>query len=109
MSGEALKSRKTQLALAVAQGASVIAWARANKVPMRTAYRWSSQPEVRAMIHSFRRCATDRARGILARRATWAAGEMAKIAREGKSDTARLSALQTIFLAAVGEPKYAAL
>jgi hypothetical protein len=42
MNGEELKTTKTQLALALAQGASVTAWARARDVPKMTDYRWLS-------------------------------------------------------------------
>jgi len=41
-------------------------WARKNDVPDRTAYRWSTEPKVRAKIKAYRRRALDRAVGRLA-------------------------------------------
>jgi len=48
MPEERPRSRKTELALAIANGTSVTAWARGNQVPKRTAYRWAGEPEVRS-------------------------------------------------------------
>ena len=39
---------KMQLAIAIAQGSTASAWARANDVPRQTAWRWSKEPDVRA-------------------------------------------------------------
>ena len=58
--------RKSQLALAIAQGASIAVWSRKNDVPDRTAYRWAAKPKVRAKIKANRRRARDRAVGRLA-------------------------------------------
>ena len=60
------ESRKSQLALGIAQGKSNAVWARKNDVPDRTAYRWSTEPKVRATIKACRRRALDRAVGRLA-------------------------------------------
>jgi hypothetical protein len=46
MSGERPRSQKTKLALAIANGASIAAWARGNEAPKRTAYRLSREPLV---------------------------------------------------------------
>jgi len=43
MPEEAPQGRKTQLALAVAQGASPKKWAAANNVSRTTAYRWAKE------------------------------------------------------------------
>src|SRR5450755_1214825 len=72
MPGERPRSQKTELALAIANGTSVTAWARGNEMPKRTAYRWAREPEVRAAVESYRRRAVDRAIGRMARRVTWA-------------------------------------
>ena len=60
------ESRKSQLDLAIAQGASIAVWSRKNDVPDRTAHRWSTEPKVRAKIKAYRRRALDRAVGRLA-------------------------------------------
>ena len=38
---------KSQLALMIARGKTINAWASQNDVPLRTAYRWSREPQVR--------------------------------------------------------------
>ena len=92
MSGEHRQSKKTHLALALAQGRSVTTWACANDVPRRTAYRWASEPAVRAAVESYRRRVIDRAVGRLAKHATWAADTIAKLAKDAQSESVRLSA-----------------
>jgi hypothetical protein len=54
MSGEHRKSRKAQLARALAQGISATQWARDHGVPKTTVYRWSKDPAVRVQIESIR-------------------------------------------------------
>src|SRR4029077_17817283 len=75
----------------------VAAWALANEVPKRTAYRWASEPEVRAAIESCRRRALDRAVGGMAKRATWAAGQIAKLGKDAASESVKVAALRAIF------------
>jgi len=96
MSGEHRQSKKTQLALALAQGRSITTWARANEVPRRTAYRWAGEPAVRSAVESYRRRVIDRVVGRLATRATWASDGIAKLAKSAKSESVRLSALRAI-------------
>jgi hypothetical protein len=96
MSREHDQSKKSQLALALAQGLSIGGWARSNNVPMRTAYRWSREPAIRSAANSYRRRVIDRAVGRLARRATWAADMIAKLPKDAESAFVRLSALRAI-------------
>jgi hypothetical protein len=93
MSGESRDSKMTHLALALAEGTSVSAWARANQVPVRTAFHWASDPKVRGLSQSVRRRAADHAAIQLSRRARWAAAEVAKLARDARSESVRLEAL----------------
>jgi hypothetical protein len=95
-SEEKPRGRKSELALAIANGTSAARWARENKVPKRTAYRWSSEPKVRAAIESYRRRELDRAVGRMARRATWATDGIAKLAQNAGSESVRLAALRAI-------------
>ena len=44
MNGEELKTAKAELALALAQGLQVTAWARARSVGRTTVYQWASDP-----------------------------------------------------------------
>ena len=88
---------KSHLAVAMAQGWSVKKWARANQVPERTAYRWARDPKVRTAVEAWRRRALDRAVGRMARRATWAADQIADLGATAESESVKLAALRTIF------------
>jgi hypothetical protein len=109
MSKEQPTSQKTQLALAIASGTSVAAWARDNEVPRRTAYRWCREPKVRAAIESIRRRAIDRAVGRLARRVAWATDGIAKLAKNAKSEAVKLTALRAIFSEMMAITEFAGL
>jgi len=97
MSGELPKGKKTQLALAIAQGKSVALWARDNQVAKRTAYRWATDPKVRRLVESCHHRALNRAVGRMARRATWASDQIAKLATGAESESVKLRALRSIF------------
>jgi hypothetical protein len=44
---------KSQLALMIARCKTITAWAGQNKVPLRTAYRWSRDPKVRGEVQEW--------------------------------------------------------
>jgi hypothetical protein len=90
------QKKKTQLALALAQGVSVAAWARGKRVPKRTAYRWASEPKVRATVDSCRRRALDQAIGRMARRATWAVDQIVTLGENAQSESVKLKALRAV-------------
>jgi hypothetical protein len=90
------RGQKTSLALAIAQGTSVTAWALENQVPKRTAYRWANEPKLRKAVESYRSRAVDRAIGRMARNATWAADGIVKLAKDADSESVRLSAFRAI-------------
>jgi hypothetical protein len=96
MTKELLQEKKTQLALAIAQGKSVALWASENRVPRSTAYRWAGQPEVRSAAESGRRRARNRALGRMATRAYWESYRIAKLARGAESEPVKLEALRSI-------------
>lgn len=96
MPGEDRQSKKTLLALALAQGRSITTWARTNEVPRRTAYRWAGEPAVRSAVRLYRRRAVDRAVGRLATSATWAADRLTKLAKNAESESVQLGALRAI-------------
>jgi hypothetical protein len=96
MTKELLQEKKTQLALAIAQGKSVALWASENGVPRSTAYRWAGQPEVRSAAESRRRRARNRALGRMATRAYWESYRIAKLARVAESEPVKLEALRSI-------------
>jgi hypothetical protein len=64
-------SQHDRLAMAVAQGKSITAWARQNGVPRRTAQRWAAEPDVRRQVEDWRRRVLDRALGYMAGRSMW--------------------------------------
>jgi hypothetical protein len=103
------RSRKTELALTIANGTSVTAWARANEVPKRTAYRWSGEPKVRAAVESYRRRAVDRAIGRMDRRVTWATDGIAKLAEGAESESVKLTALRAILSDMMAVSQFAGL
>ena len=109
MSLERPGSQKSQLAIAIANGKSIVAWARVNKVPERTAYRWSRDPKVLAAVESYRRRSVDQAIGRMARRVTWATDGIAKLARSAESEPVRLAALRSILSDMIGITKFADL
>jgi hypothetical protein len=78
-------------------------------VPKRTAYRWASEPEVLATAESCRRRALDRAVGVMARRATWAAGQIAKLGKDAESESVKLAALRAIFSDMIAATKFGVL
>ncbi len=103
------RTQKTDLALAIANGMSVAAWARGHEVPKRTAYRWSREPKVRAAVESTRRRAVDRAIGRMARRVTWATDEIAELAKSAASESVKLAALRAILSDMMAVSQFAGL
>ena len=108
MTKELRRKTKIQLALAIAQGTSVAVWVRDNQVPRSTAYRWASQPEVRAAAESRRR-RSESALGRMASRAYRASYEVATLAECAESESVRLRALRSIFSGAIPMSKFAVL
>jgi hypothetical protein len=96
MAEETRESNKIQLAVALAQGSSISAWARANNVAKETARRWAREPEVRAEIEALRRDAIDRAVSVFARRAGWAANGICKLASRAESESVKFRALRAV-------------
>ncbi len=102
-------SQKTSLALAIAQGTSVAAWARSNKVAKRTAYRWAKEPKVQDAVKAYRTRAVDRAIGRMAKNVTCAADGIIRLAREAESESVKLSALRAILADMMAISNYAGL
>src|SRR6476619_1302435 len=100
---------KLGLAVALARGSSISAWARANGVAKETARRWSHEPEVRALVEDTRRRAIDRAVGVLAGRAGWAATGICKIAGGAESESVRLRAFRAVLSDMMAVSKYSGL
>ncbi len=103
------ENQKAVLALAIAGGRTVAAWAEQNGVPERTARIWSRSPEVLAQVESIRREVFDRAIGRLSRNATDAADQIARLAAEAKSESVRLQAARAVLGDLMNLTDYAAL
>jgi hypothetical protein len=97
MHGDELKTVKKQLAIALAQGAPIKAWARTQNVPISTVYRWANDPEVRREVDAHRRRAIDRGVSLMSKRTAWAANGIAKLAVTSKSDSVKLGAFRSIY------------
>jgi hypothetical protein len=103
------QSQKARLALAIAGGRTVAAWARDNLVPERTARTWSHLPEVQDLVRRIRRKAIDRAIGRLSRHATAAADQVVKLAEGAASEAVRLHAARAVLADLMTVSNYAAL
>ena len=55
MDKEVRRHKKINLALPIAEGEPIIAWAQENGVPERTAFRWAQDPKVRREVEACRR------------------------------------------------------
>src|SRR5262249_21699228 len=80
------------LALAMAGGSTVKAWADAHGVADRTARTWSNSQEVRDQVEAIRREIVHCTIGRLCNHATAAADEIARLASEATSEAVRLGA-----------------
>jgi hypothetical protein len=89
-------SQHDRLAMAVAQGKSITAWARQNGVPRRTAQRWAAEPDVRRQVEDWRRRVLDRALGYMAGRSMWAVRGIAKLGAAAESESVQLRARRSI-------------
>ena len=103
------ESQKSALALAMAAGTSVPAWAKKNQVAKRTAYTWSRSDEVLEQVQRIRRRAMDRAVGRLARNATAAAAQIGRLARKATSEAVRLQASRAVLAELMAISNYATI
>ena len=103
------RDQKAALALALATGRTVRAWAKEHDVPERTAYKWARSPEVLTMVRRIRRRAIDRAVGRLSRYASAAAGQIAKLAKGAESESVKLQAARAVLADLMQVANYAEL
>ena len=101
--------QKANLALAMAGGSTVKAWADANGVADRTARTWSKSPKVLDQVEAIRREVLDRTIGRLSDNATAAADEIARLFREASSEAVRLNAARAVLAELMAVSHYAAL
>jgi hypothetical protein len=96
MTDEPRKNTKPQLALAIAPGDSVAAWACTNGVPRRTAFRWAMDPSVRNTGESSRRRTIEDGIRRLIKQSAWVADRIAMLAKSAESDSVKQAALRAI-------------
>jgi hypothetical protein len=101
--------QKAALALAIAKGETVKAWALAHDVPERTAYTWARSPEVKKQVRRIRRRAIDRAIGRLSRGAFAAADRIARLAKAAESESVQLQAARAVLADLMQVANYADL
>ena len=92
MEKEVRRLKKINLALAVAEGESIAAWARQNGVPERTAQRWAQDRNVRREVDACRRRALNQAIGRLTGMAMNAVDGIANLAKGADSESVQLRA-----------------
>jgi hypothetical protein len=102
------RDQKAALALAIATGRTVKAWAKEHDVAERTAYTWARSPEVRKQVHRIRRRAIDRAVGRLSRHAAAAADQIARLSKEALSEAVRFQAARAVLADLMSVSNYAA-
>jgi hypothetical protein len=91
-----LEDKKAKLAIVIARGHSILAWARKNGVPERTAFRWAKEREVRETSEMWRRTVLNQAIGRMVRCSTSAVAGMERLAKEADSEAVRLRAWRAI-------------
>ncbi len=89
-------SKQDQLAVAIAQGKSVTAWASQNEVSRATAYRWANDPDVRRQAEDWRRRALDRALGWMAGHSMRAVKAITKLGETAESESVQLRAMRAV-------------
>jgi hypothetical protein len=109
MPEEVCLDKKTSLALAIARGQSVDAWAKKNDVPRSTAFRWASEPEVRREVEATRRRALGRAIGRLSSVALKAANRIVTLSREAESESVQLRACRAVLADQIAVSKFSDL
>jgi hypothetical protein len=100
---------KANLALAMAGGSTVKAWADANGVADRTARTWSKSPEVLDQVEAIRREVLDRTVGRLSDNATAAVDEIVRLVKDAASEAVRLQAARAVLADLMTVSSYAAL
>jgi hypothetical protein len=96
MPGPHPKALRHELALAVAGGGSIRAWAKAHGISTTACYEWSREPEFKAKVERIRDRMTDRAVGTLTKNLVSAMEEMSRLARKGKQESTRLAACRAV-------------
>ena len=103
------QDQKADLALALATGSTVKAWAESRNVADRTARTWSRSPEVLQQVEDIRRQAIECAIGRLSDNATAAANKIARLVQEAAAESVQLQAARAVLADLMSVSNYAAL
>jgi hypothetical protein len=109
MQEEPMGDKKSELAMLIARGGSIIAWAKKNEVAKRTAFYWAKEPKVREEVEEWRRQSFDQALGRLNSRARKAADGLFKLAEFGESESVQLRAWRAILADQMAIGRYSTL
>src|SRR5438270_3143173 len=96
MEKEVRRDKKIQLALAIAGGESIAAWANQNGVSERTAFYWAKAPKVRREVDACRRRALNEAIGRMTRISMNAVDGIVTLAKEAESESVQLRAWRAV-------------
>ena len=88
--------RKEKLALALADGDTVNAWAAADDVKPLAAYAWSTSRVVVDQVDTIRRARLEQAVNRLSKNATVVSDEIVRFATEAGSESVRLQAARAV-------------
>ena len=97
------------LALATAEGESIIAWAQENGVSERTAFSWAKDPKVRREVDACRRRVVNQAIGRLTGMITEAVDGITHLAQEADSESVQLRAWRAILAELMSVSKFSDL
>ena len=109
MEKEVRRLKKINLALAVAEGESIAAWARQNEGPERTAQRWAQDRYVRREVDACRRRALNQAIGRMTRMSMNAVDGIVTLAREAESESVQLRAWRGVLADLMSVSKFSVL
>ncbi len=109
MEKEVRRHKKIHLALAIAGGESIAAWAQENGVSERTAFYWAKDPKVRREVEACRRRVVNQAIGRLTGMATKAVDGITHLAQEADSESVQLRAWRAILADMMSVSKFSDL
>ena len=109
MEKEVRRQKKINLALAVAEGESIAAWARENGVPERTAQRWAQDRNVRREVDACRRRALNQAIGRMTGMAMNAVDGIVTLAKQADSESVQLRAWRGVLADLMSVSKFSDL
>src|SRR4051794_12496781 len=109
MEKEVRRQQKIHLALAIAGGESIAAWAKENGVSERTAFYWAKDPKVRREVEASRRRVVNQAIGRLTGMTTKAVDGISHLAQEAESESVQLRAWRAILAELMSVAKFSDL